>query len=90
MAYKLEFDQAENVDLLKPVLENVLKEEADLFIVTEDGDTVETHKILLSMFSRSLATILSVQSHGEGVPGLSIPVNTKTAGTLSNCWSMEL
>ena len=37
MAYNLEFDQVEQLYLQKPVLANVLKEEADLLIVTEDG-----------------------------------------------------
>ena len=81
MAYRIEFDEVEYVDMLKPVFANVMNEEADIFIVTADGDTIETHKILLSLFSRSLASIISVHPLG-GVQGISVPVKTETVRSL--------
>ena len=82
MAYRIEFDEVEYVDMLKPVFANVMKEEADILIVTADGDTIETHKILLSLFSRTLASIISVLPLGERVQGISVPVKTETVRSL--------
>ena len=83
MAYKVEFDESEHVDLLMPVLENVLREDADILIVTAGGDTIETHKILLSMFSRSMGSILSIHHPGEtGLQGISVPARSKTVRNL--------
>merc|ERR1719186_2431213 len=82
MAYRIEFDEVEYIDMLKPVFANVMNEEADIFIVTVDGDTIETHKILLSLFSRTLASIISVHPLGERVQGISVPVKTETVRSL--------
>ena len=78
MAYKVEFDESEHLDIIKPMFENVLNEEPDIFIITDDGEIVETHKILLSLFSRYLASVLNVLPPGKGVPGLSVPAKAET------------
>ena len=82
MSYHLVYEQTEHVDMLKPLLEKIGKEEPDIFIVTEDGETVGTHKILLSLFSRTLSNILSGQPKDEGVPGISIPIKAETVRNL--------
>jgi len=80
MFYKLEFQQSEHFGVLKPILDNVLNEEPDIIIVTDDNDIVATHKLLLSMFSRSLANIIS--KHGNLEHGISIPARSKTVKSL--------
>ena len=80
MFYKLEFHQSEHFDILKPILDNVLNEEPDIIIVTDDGDIVETHEILLSMFSRTLTNIISERRNLEH--GISIPARTETVKSL--------
>ena len=67
-------------DLLKPLFELILSEEADIVIVSEDGDIIETHKILLSMFSKSLAGLVDENS----VQGISIPLKTEAIKNLIN------
>ena len=83
MAFHLELEQNEHVRTIKPLVENFLAEEpADIFIITDDGETVETHKMLLSMFSRSLASILSDHHGCVGVPGISVPMKAETVRNL--------
>jgi len=80
MLYKVEFGQSEHFGLLKPLLENLLNEEADISIVTDDGDTIETHKILLSMFSRTLANI--IKDNGYVEQGITVPAKSETVRNL--------
>eukprot|EP00092_Neocalanus_flemingeri_P027379 GFUD01029694.1.p1 GENE.GFUD01029694.1~~GFUD01029694.1.p1 ORF type:complete len:348 (+),score=114.42 GFUD01029694.1:55-1098(+) len=82
MSYILEFAQSEHVKLFKPVIENILAQEPDMFIMSDDGETVKTHKILISMFSRSLAGILSDHHECGGVPGLSVPMEAEAVRNL--------
>merc|ERR1712129_516779 len=76
MFYKVVLGHSEHFCLLKPILENVLSEEADISIVTDDGDTLETHKILLIMFSRTLAHIIT--DNGNVEQGISVPAKSET------------
>eukprot|EP00092_Neocalanus_flemingeri_P036333 GFUD01039556.1.p1 GENE.GFUD01039556.1~~GFUD01039556.1.p1 ORF type:complete len:406 (+),score=98.92 GFUD01039556.1:19-1236(+) len=72
----------EHLELLKPIMLDILEDEPDMFIVTEDGDTVETHKMLLSLYSRDLASMLSDYPQGAGVPGISLPMKTPAVRNL--------
>ena len=78
MFYKLVFGQSEHFDLLKLVLESILSEEKDIVLVSEDGDIVETHKILLCMYSNTLAEIVDKNF----VQGISIPLKTESIKNL--------
>ena len=78
MFYKLVFGQSEHYDMLKPVLDNILKGKEDLVIVGDDGDIVKTHKILLSMFSKTLAGIIDENSE----QGISISAKSETVKSL--------
>jgi len=73
MAYVLEIAQAEHVKNIKPVLENIAGAPPDVSIITEDGGTVETHKLLLVLFSKYLGSILGSQPDQGGSTGLSVP-----------------
>jgi len=77
-----DFHQSEHFVKVKEIFENVLNEEADIIIVTDDGTTVATHKILLSMFSRTLANIINKDETLQ--QGISIPVKTETVTNLIN------
>eukprot|EP00092_Neocalanus_flemingeri_P073262 GFUD01090347.1.p1 GENE.GFUD01090347.1~~GFUD01090347.1.p1 ORF type:complete len:341 (-),score=117.50 GFUD01090347.1:13-1035(-) len=82
MSYILEIEKTEHVKIFKPVIENILTQEPDMFIMSDDGETVKTHKILISMFSRSLAGILSDHHECGGVPGLSVPMKAEAVRNL--------
>jgi len=82
MAYNLEFELSEHVKLLKPLMRDILEEEPNMFIITDDGETVETHKILLSLFSRSLANILSGYPQDVGMPVISVPMKARAVRNL--------
>eukprot|EP00091_Calanus_sinicus_P011284 TRINITY_DN25591_c0_g1_i1.p2 TRINITY_DN25591_c0_g1~~TRINITY_DN25591_c0_g1_i1.p2 ORF type:complete len:160 (-),score=62.97 TRINITY_DN25591_c0_g1_i1:26-445(-) len=73
MAYVLEIAQAEHLKNIKPVLENISSAPPDVSIITEDGATVTTHKLLLVLFSKYLAGILSSQPELGGNTGVSVP-----------------
>eukprot|EP00092_Neocalanus_flemingeri_P006491 GFUD01006997.1.p1 GENE.GFUD01006997.1~~GFUD01006997.1.p1 ORF type:complete len:353 (+),score=78.20 GFUD01006997.1:108-1166(+) len=75
MAYHLAFDKREHIKIIKPLVDNILAQEpADIFIISDDGETIATHKILLSMFSRSLSSILNDHHEGVEMPAISAPV----------------
>ena len=56
MAYLLE--QTNQVTILRPLLSEISETVADLFIITSDGETVETHKLLFSLYSQLFTNIL--------------------------------
>ena len=46
-----------------------------MMIVTEDGETIETHQIIFSLFSRSLDNIFGDYPQSFGVPVISVPID---------------
>ena len=83
MAYHLEFEKNEHVKVIKPLVENFLaRKPADIFMISDDGETVATHKMLLSIFSRSLANILSDHQESAGVPSISVPMKAQEVRNL--------
>ena len=56
MSYLLE--QTNQVTILRPLLSEISETVADLFIITSDGETVETHKLLFSLYSQLFTNIL--------------------------------
>lgn len=71
MAYHLE--QTRQVDILKPLLTEITDEPFDMFIVTSDGETVETHKLLFTLFSQTFSSLLVGMNCLEKV-GVSVPM----------------
>jgi len=71
MAYHLQ--QTRQVDILKPLLAEITDEPSDMFIVTSDGETVETHKQLFTLFSQTFSSLLVGLNCLEKV-GVSVPM----------------
>jgi len=82
MSYVLEIEQTEHVNILKPVIENLASEPADITIVTDDGQSVDTHKLLLMLFSSYLRGILGTHVERGHVTGMSAPVEGRALRNL--------
>jgi len=65
MAYLLE--GLDHMETVQSFLENICDTAPDMVIVTGDGQFVETHKILLTMFSPVLASLMNTQQITEHV-----------------------
>lgn len=61
MEYVLE--QLDHGEAVKMFLENIVNTDPDMVIVTSDGKTVETHKILFTMFSPDLASLANARGY---------------------------
>ena len=73
MAYHLE--QIDQVCILRPLLKKITDGPTDMFIITADGDTVKTHKLLFCLYSKIFSSILGELNTAE-VAGVSIPMPT--------------
>ena len=71
MTFHLE--QTRQVAILKPLLTEITDELSDMFIVTSDGETVETHKLLFTLFSQTFSSLLGGLNCLEKV-GVSVPM----------------
>ena len=63
------FDHPETIEV---ALQEFQRVDQDIFFITKDGSKVFTHKILLSMYSKTFKNMLTEFSPSE-VPGISIP-----------------
>merc|ERR1712129_630996 len=80
MAYLLE--QLHHPDILSSLLESCLAFAPDMVIVTDDGQTVETHKILFTVFSPTLARLLSNQKYSSEQCWVFLPAGESVARSL--------
>merc|ERR1712129_164347 len=80
MDYLLE--QLHHPDVLSSLLESFLASSPDMVIVTDDGQTVETHKILFTVFSPTLASLLSSQQQSSEQCWLFLPAGESVARSL--------
>ena len=73
MAYHLE--QIDQVRILRPLLKKITDEPTDIFIITADGDTIETHKLLFCLYSKIFSRLLGDFNTSE-VAAVTIPMPT--------------
>ena len=73
MAYHLE--QIDQVRILRLLLKKITDEPTDIFIITADGDTIETHKLLFCLYSKIFSRLLGDFNTSE-VAAVTIPMPT--------------
>jgi len=73
--YLLENERGAHSKFLLETLESWTEQEADLLLVSQDGTTLETHRVYLKMYSTVLNTVLS-DFNLMTVPTIFVPVST--------------
>jgi len=71
MAYKLEHVAGDHLSVLVETMRKWSNSQPDMYIISEEGHKIYTHKLLVSFYSATLASILDSRCSND-MPGVSI------------------
>jgi len=77
MAYKLEHVRGDHIGVLMETMHKWSNNQPDMYIISEEGHKIYTHKLLVSFYSPILSTIISGGSNNE-MPGVSVPESSSS------------
>jgi len=77
MAYKLEHVQGDHMGVLMETMHKWSNSQPDMYIISEEGHKIYTHKMLVSFYSPTLSSILGKGSSND-MPGISIPESSSS------------
>jgi len=73
MAYKLEHVPVDHMVVLVETLQKWSNSQPDVYIISEEGHKVYTHKLLVGFYSSTLSSVLRSSMGGSDIPGISVP-----------------
>ena len=77
----IENKAVEQEHVLPGLLRGLVEEEADLLIITEDGESIFTSKILFSIFSKTLRDVF-LDSRTSDMTRISLPMSSASVRNL--------
>ena len=86
MSYNLAIPKDEHEPILQKALQYWNNQEQDVFLLTSEGDSIGTHKLILSFYSSYLRNILNdpVIIFGSEIPSISVPASSSCMSSLIN------
>jgi len=77
MAYKLEHVPSDHMALLVETMHKWSNSQPDVYIISEEGHKIYTHKLLVGFYSPTLGSILATGSTND-MPAISIPASSNS------------
>jgi len=77
MAYKLEHVPSDHMALLVETMHKWSNSQPDVYIISEEGHKIYTHKLLVGFYSPTLGSILNTGSTND-MPAISIPASSNS------------
>jgi len=77
MAYKLEHIPSDHMAVLVEMMHKLGKSQPDMYIISEEGRKIFTHKMLVGFYSPILGSILSTE-YNQDMHGISLPASSNS------------